>query len=50
MTGEDKGSFRLLRAANCGKVNIWEETNGVTFVWGFLWCRLWADKSLEHLQ
>ena len=30
---------------DCG-VNICEETNGVKFACRFLWCHLWADKSL----
>ena len=44
----DKGSgFKLPRVANCGEVDTWGETNGIQFVFRFLWCCLWANKSLE---
>lgn len=37
----------LQAAAKCGKVNMWEETNGVGFVCRCLWYHFSADKSLE---
>lgn len=40
----------LLRAAGFGKVNIQEETTGVTFVCRFLWCHLWAGKGLSLVK
>ena len=36
----------LPSAANCGKVNIWEETNGVRFADFVIPSLLWPDKGL----
>lgn len=47
---QDKGKQFKASKANCEKENIREETKGVKFVYRFLWCHIWADKSLSAVK
>ena len=46
----EERSFKLPSGANYGKVNIWEESKGVRFVFRFLRCYFWVDKSLSPVK